>query len=116
VRSDVVSRRAELRESLRTPPDIVLTDYNLDDWTALDTIKDVREHATGVPVIVVTGTLGDEKAVECVKAGAADYVLKGHLARLPIAVRAALAERQSRALLTAAERRAHEAGEQSVVL
>src|SRR5579872_7540134 len=47
-----------------------------------------------VPVILVSGALGDINAVECIKQGATDYVLKDSLARLPIAIRRALHEKQ----------------------
>ncbi len=75
--------------------DIVLSDYRLPGWTAMDALALLREHGHDTPLIIVTGTLGDERAVDCVKQGVADYVLKERLARLPIAVRRALAERAS---------------------
>lgn len=73
-------------------PDIVLSDYKLPDFNGLAAVKLVREMHPDVPVIVVTGCIGDEAAVELIKAGANDYVLKDRLARLPYAVERALAE------------------------
>src|SRR5439155_13348116 len=55
-----------------------------------------RSSGIETPFILVTGTVGDEVAIECIKAGADDYVLKENLDRLPIAVRRALAEQQLR--------------------
>ena len=70
--------------------DVVLTDYRLQGWSGLETLSLVREQSLSTPVLIVTGTLGDEMAVECLKQGAADYVRKDHLDRLPNAVRDAM--------------------------
>ena len=66
--------------------DIILADYNLGGWTALDALEILRQSGKSIPLVVVTGALGDEAAVECVRQGAADYVLKDRLERVPIAV------------------------------
>ena len=76
--------------------DIVLADYRLPDWTGMKALRKLRHLGFDMPFIVVTGTLGDEHAVECVKAGASDYVLKENLARLPMAVNRAIKEKQAR--------------------
>ena len=82
--------------------DIILADYNLTTWNGIDAIETVRRLGKDTPVIVVTGALGDEKAVDCLHQGAADYVLKDRLGRLPSAVRRGIDEsilrRQSRLL------------------
>jgi PAS domain S-box-containing protein len=70
--------------------DIVLADYNLGGWTAIDALEMLRQSAKDIPLVVVTGALGDDAAVECVRQGAADYVLKDRLERVPIAVDRAL--------------------------
>ena len=75
-----------------TPPDLILSDFNLpgiDGHTAL-AIK--RELCPGIPFIFVTGALGEETAVETLRNGATDFVLKGSLARLASSVRRALSE------------------------
>ena len=78
--------------------DVVLADYDLRNWTGMEALQELRRLGFDTPLIVVSGTLGDERAVECVKAGAADYVLKGtSLARLPIAARRAIEEQRHRA-------------------
>lgn len=73
--------------------DLVLSDFNLPDYDGMSALKYVREHKPELPVIVISGRLGEEEAVECLKAGATDYVLKQRLQRLCTAVRRALAEK-----------------------
>ena len=96
VHADVAATQADVVARLDAERyDIVLSDYRLPGWTAMDALAMLRERGHDTPLIIVTGTLGDERAVDCVKQGVADYVLKERLARLPIAVRRALAERAS---------------------
>ena len=76
--------------------DIVFVDYNLPQFNAPESIRRIREYNQDLPVIVVTGIVGDEAAAECIKLGATDYLLKDRLARLGGAVRRALAECQLR--------------------
>jgi len=76
--------------------DVILADFNLRNWTAIDALEILKRSGKDVPLIVVTGSLGDEAAVECVKLGAADYVLKDHLSRLPVSVQRALEEKRLR--------------------
>lgn len=73
-------------------PDIFLTDFKLPDFDGLSAIKIAHQKYPDLPIIVVTGALGDESAVELIKAGAVDYVLKDRLARLPAAVEKAILE------------------------
>lgn len=95
--TDVVSSREAFLKALNSKShDIVLADYSLPNWSGLEALKMVQQEAKDIPFILVTGTLGEETAVECLKQGATDYVLKDRLARLPIAVKRALEERQSR--------------------
>lgn len=94
-------------EALKEPPDIVLADYSLPRFSAIRALGLLLEHAPDVPLIVVTGQLGDEAAAECMKLGACDYVLKDRLARLGPAVEIALQQRrldeERRAALAALE-------------
>jgi len=73
--------------------DVVLCDYRMKGWTGIDALKIVKDRCPGVPVILQSGTLGDERAVECIKLGVTDYVLKEQLARLPMALTRAHEER-----------------------
>ncbi|HEY4931335.1 MAG TPA: PAS domain S-box protein, partial [Terriglobales bacterium] len=76
--------------------DVILTDHNLINWTGKDSLEILQHSGKDIPLIVVTGSLGDEAAVEYIKSGAADYVLKEHLGHLSTAVGHALREKTSR--------------------
>ncbi len=91
--------RRELREFA---PDIVLADYTIPGFGGMAALEILRREAPLVPLVIVTGSLDEETAAECIKAGAADYVLKNHLVRLAPAVRSALEVRNSRAERAAA--------------
>ncbi len=84
-------------------PDVVLCDYSLPGLTGLEALAMARETAPEIPVIIFTGTISEEVAVACLKAGAVDYVLKDHPLRLPGAVAAALKGRKEREERTRAE-------------
>ena len=86
------------RQVKEKPPDIILADYNLGEWRGVETLEILRSEGLDIPVIIVTGALGDVAAVKCIKDGATDYVLKDGLARLPEAIRRALVEKQERTL------------------
>ena len=87
-----VDTRAAFVEALESfAPDIVLADYNLPDFNGAEALKHVRRTHPDVPVIMVTGALGDEGAIALLKDGAADYVLKDNLVRLPAAIKRAIA-------------------------
>jgi signal transduction histidine kinase len=66
--------------------DIVLADYGLPQWTGLEAFEELKRQGKDIPFILITGLLGEERAVECIKMGIADCVLKDSLARLPMAV------------------------------
>ncbi len=90
----VVQTEAEFEEQLRAHrPDVVIADYNLPQWKGMEALEVLRREGLDIPLIVVSGALGDIGAVECIKRGATDYVLKDGLARLPEAVRRALQEK-----------------------
>ena len=77
--------------------DVILADYKLPDWNGMESVEILRREGVDIPVILVTGALGELTAVECIKQGAADYVLKDQMARLPESVRRALREKKLRA-------------------
>jgi len=90
----VVQTEAGFEQQLRAhPPDIVLADYNLPQWKGVEAVEVLRRHGLDIPLILVSGALGDVTAVECIKRGVTDYVLKDGLARLPEAIRRALQEK-----------------------
>jgi signal transduction histidine kinase len=97
VTSDVVQTETEFKQRIASRRyDVVLADYNLPQWCGMDALEIVREQGQDIPVILVTGSLGDVKAVECIKQGITDYVLKDRLAKLPSSVRRALEEKHLR--------------------
>src|SRR5216684_763637 len=81
------------RELRANRPHVVLADYNLPHWRGMEALEILAREGLDVPLILVTGALGDMTAVDCIKEGATDYVLKGALTRLPIAIRRALLEK-----------------------
>jgi response regulator RpfG family c-di-GMP phosphodiesterase len=93
IEMDVTAGRAEFERLLTSAPyDIVLADYKLPGFDAPAALEIVKERAPHVPLICVSGTIGEERAVAIVREGAADYILKDRLARLPLAVERALAD------------------------
>lgn len=84
--------RAHLNENL----DVILADFTLPQFDAPYALEVLKEHRLDVPFILVTGSIGEEEAVKCIKQGAADYLLKDRLARLGSAVTHALQERKLR--------------------
>lgn len=71
-------------------PDVILCDFSLPQFGALEALRILEEEANPTPLIIVTGTLSDEMAVDCLKKGAADYIIKDKTARLPSAIKRAL--------------------------
>jgi len=85
--------RAEFVSALEQGPyDLILADYTLPSFDDLTALSLVREKFPHLPFIFVTGTMGEEKAVETLKRGATDYVLKQNLARLVPSIIRALRE------------------------
>ena len=100
----------------REPWDIILADYSLPGFSGLDALNLLNKSGLDVPFVVVSGTIGEEAAVELMKAGARDYVRKGHLARLTAVIAREIQEsaqrrerRQEQAELEAARQRLLEA-------
>src|SRR5258705_1873303 len=77
--------------------DLILADYSLHSFDGLSALAEARRLVPEVPFILVSGSMGEERAVESLRDGATDYVLKERLARMPAAVRRALREAQERA-------------------
>lgn len=85
--------RGEFLSALREQAfDVVICDYNIPGYDGLSALRNAREAQPDVPVIIVSGSLREEEAVRCVKAGATDYVLKERLQRLGTAVVRAVQE------------------------
>src|SRR5919202_1073305 len=72
--------------------DLVLADYSLQDFDGLSALEVTREVRPEVPFVLVSGAVGEDRAIEALKSGATDYVLKQRLERLVPAVRRAVGE------------------------
>jgi two-component system cell cycle sensor histidine kinase/response regulator CckA len=110
---DFIAKRVETKEAFLQEltdfePDIILSDYSLPQFNGLEALRLLKEQDVDVPFILVTGSLTEEVAVECMKEGAYDYILKTSLKRLPSAVMNALekieAEREKRRAVMALQR------------
>ncbi len=76
-------------------PDIVLADFYLDGFTGLEALAIAREVHPDVPFIVLTGTINEQIAMDCLNAGVDDYVTKEHLIRLSPSIRVTIAQRNA---------------------
>jgi signal transduction histidine kinase len=95
--------------------DLVFSDFTMPGFDGLSATKIVRERWPRLPIILVSGTLGEDRAVDALKNGATDYVLKEKLARLAPAVRRAMTEVEERVEREKLERQFIEAQKMSVV-
>src|ERR1041385_4603517 len=94
-RIEFSSRRVNSEEAFQQavsecPPDLILSEYALKEFTAVDALRLLQESNHDIPLILVTGTHSEEVAVECMKEGADDYILKSSLKRLPSALQKTL--------------------------
>lgn len=109
IRAEIAQTQEEFKSKLAVAPyDLILADYNLVGWTGLDAFEYFRERGGEYPFILVTGAVGEEIAVKCIKQGVSDYILKDRLARLPVAVKRALEEKALRDEKARAEKAAWE--------
>ena len=98
---DVTARRVDTAQALASVLDegewdLVISDYNLPQFIAPEALRLVRERTRYLPFIIVSGSIGEDVAVASLKAGAADFVVKGQLTRLVPAVRRELADAEQR--------------------
>jgi PAS domain S-box-containing protein len=97
---DCVSKRVDTQEdyleAIEECPDIILADYSLPQFTAMQALHLLQERGLDIPFIVVTGTISEEAAVETMIQGAADYLLKDRLSRLGQAVQRTLQQKALR--------------------
>ena len=91
-----VETEAEFRAGLANAPDAILADYSLPRFGASRALEILRESGQDIPLILVSGCIGEEAAVEAIKNGAEDYLLKDRLSRLGSAVARALEARNLR--------------------
>ena len=109
---DVIYRRVETPEAMRSSLEeggwnAVIADYSMPRFNGLAALKILHDMKLDLPFILVSGTVGEDAAVEAMKCGADDYVLKSNLARLPLAVERELRDHEVRAERNRAEARYH---------
>ncbi len=103
--------RVDTRESMqmalkRRDWDVVITDHNMPSFSSADALSIVKDSGHDLPIIIVSGSIGEDIAVSSMKAGAHDYIMKGNLARLVPAI--------ERELREAENRRAHRRAEETI--
>ena len=91
-----VETEAAFLDGLQAAPDLVLSDFQMPRFNGLRALELLKERGRDIPFILVSGTIGEDTAVEAMRQGAADYLLKDRLARLGAAVTRALGEARSR--------------------
>ncbi|MBI2498182.1 MAG: PAS domain S-box protein, partial [Opitutae bacterium] len=100
----VVGERDAFMEALQHGGhDLVLSDFKLPGFSGLEALQLVTERAPDIPFIFVSGTIGEDLAIEAVQAGAADYVIKDRMKRLPTAIQRALREAGERRIRRSTE-------------
>jgi PAS domain S-box-containing protein len=96
---DFLSRRVYTRDDFMRgldefKPDIIISDFTLGEFNALDALTVLQRRASDLPFVLVTGSQSEEVAVACIREGADDYILKSSLTRLPSAVMGALRKKE----------------------
>ncbi|MFC6747978.1 response regulator [Deinococcus aquaticus] len=91
-------------EALNTPPHLILSDFALPSYDGLSAYRAAHTRLPKVPFIIVTGAMGEETAVDTLREGVTDYILKQRLERLAPSIRRAIAEVESRIRRERAER------------
>jgi PAS domain S-box-containing protein len=92
-----VETAAAMKKALKEKQwDIILCDYKLPKFNAPSAIAVLKETNIDIPLIIVSGAIGEETAVECMRLGAHDYIMKGNLSRLCVAIARELDEANSR--------------------
>lgn len=103
-----VGSDAELDAALQNEWDVVLSDYNVPGMDFITTLQRIRTYRPNLPIILVSGSVGEETAVELLHLGMSDFVLKGSLIRLLPAILRALNEADERRARQSAEAALHE--------
>jgi signal transduction histidine kinase len=91
-----VATREALTRQLLDRWDVLLCDYSMPGFSAFEALDLVRQAGIDLPFIIVSGTVGEARAVEVMRAGAHDYVFKDNLSRLPLAIERELREADNR--------------------
>lgn len=83
----VESREHFMAELSDFNPDVILSDHSLPGFNSMDALRLSREYKPDIPFILVTGSVSEQFAVDCMKAGVDDYILKSSLIRLPSSIK-----------------------------
>ncbi len=95
---EIVQTAEKMKESLKEKAwDVILSDYKMPHFNGYEALKIYKQSELDIPFIIISGTIGEEIAVECMKAGADDYLMKGQLTRLLPAIERGLREAKNRA-------------------
>ncbi|HMG58349.1 MAG TPA: diguanylate cyclase, partial [Burkholderiales bacterium] len=105
---EVSWERVDLEKDLRrvlgsSKPQAILSDFSMPRFGGIDALRLVKEIAPGIPFIFLSGTIGEERAIEAIRLGATDYVLKSNMRRLSTVVKRALSEVGERERVRVAE-------------
>jgi PAS domain S-box-containing protein len=84
-----------LRELKEFVPDIIISDYRMPEFDGMSALRLTLDHYPDIPFILATAAINEETAVECMKAGATDYIIKEHITRLPFAVKEAIKKKEA---------------------
>jgi PAS domain S-box-containing protein len=98
-----VQNASELRAALEQDWDIALSDYSMPGFSGLEALQILKESAQDLPAIIISGTIGEDTAVEALQAGASDFMVKGKLGRLGPAIERTRRERETRVARRRAE-------------
>ena len=112
----VATRNAYIEELVAFAPDLILADYSLPGFSGAEALTIAKEQCPAVPFVFVSGAIGEELAIETLKEGATDYVLKQRLSRLVPSVRRALSEAEERSARMRAEAALRQSEEKHRVL
>ncbi|HWD93195.1 MAG TPA: response regulator [Verrucomicrobiae bacterium] len=91
-----VETEADFLAEIKTLPDIILSDYSMPRFSGIKAAELLRGSGLGIPFILISGTVGEDIAVEAMKHGATDYLLKDRIVRLGAAVEQALEQKRLR--------------------
>ena len=93
---NVLDKKNFLLELENFKPDIILSDYKLPFFSGIEAIKIVKKLNADIPVVIVTGSQNEDIAVDCMKVGAADYILKEQIKRIGLAVKNILIQKEEK--------------------
>eukprot|EP01037_Dinobryon_pediforme_P026826 gene26826-29476_t len=102
-----VDTESDFLRAIGERADVILCDFTLPNFDGMTALQIVKKTIPEVPFIFVSGTIGEELAIQTLRSGAYDYVLKSNIARLPSSVRRALQESYQRAMRRRSEEALH---------